>query len=185
MLTTLHKRKNVQLILGLFIGIIFGIFLQKGGVTDYDVILKQLLLTDFTVVKIMLSAVVTGMIGIYLMKALGWVQLNPKPGSVGTSVIGGLIFGAGFAILGYCPGTIAGAVGNGYLDAIVGGVTGILVGAGLFAAVYPKLNKSILNWGDFGKITLPELLRVNPWIVIIPTVVLILLVLRWIEAAGL
>lgn len=185
MLTTLHQQKKLQLLLGLVIGILFGILLQKGGVTYYDVILNQLLLTDFTVVKIMLSAVVTGMIGIYLMRQMGWVRLNPKPGSLGTSLIGGLIFGAGFATLGYCPGTIAGAIGNGFLDALVGGLVGILLGAALFAAVFPKLDQSILNWGNFGNITLPELLKVKPWLVIIPVVVLIILLLRWIEAAGL
>ncbi len=184
MLTRLHKKKNVQLILGFCIGIIFGIFLQKGGVTDFDVILNQLLLEDFTVLKIMLSAVVTGMIGIYLMKSLGWVSLKPKPGSVGTSLIGGLIFGAGFAILGYCPGIIAGAIGNGYLDALVGGMLGILVGAALFASFYPKLNRTILKWGDFGEITFPELFRVNTWAVVIPVAVLIILLLWWLESSG-
>jgi hypothetical protein len=184
MLTRLHNRKKLQLILGLFIGIIFGIFLQKGGATNYDIILAQLLLTDFTVLKIMLSAVATGMIGIYFMKGLGWVQLNPKPGSVGTSVVGGLIFGVGFATLGYCPGTIAGAIGHGFLDALVGGLLGILIGASLFAAWYPRLNRSILKWVDFGNITIPELLKVNPWLIIGPVVVFIVLLLRWIENAG-
>ena len=96
-------------------GILFGFLLQKGGATKHDVIVGQLLLTDFTVLKIMLSAVLTGMIGIYLMKTLGWVELSPKSGSMGSNIIGGLIFGVGFAVLGYCPGTIAGAIGNGYL----------------------------------------------------------------------
>ena len=185
MLTKLHQRKKLQLVVGLVVGIVFGIFLQKGGVTNYDIILSQLLLTDFTVLKIMLSAVATGMIGIYLMKGLGWVQLNPKPGSVGTSVVGGLIFGVGFATLGYCPGIIAGAIGHGFLDALVGGLIGILIGASLFAAWYPRLNRSILKWGDFGNITVPELLKVNAWLVIGPVFVLIILLLRWIESAGL
>ncbi|MBN1427037.1 MAG: YeeE/YedE family protein, partial [Anaerolineae bacterium] len=66
------------LLRGLAFGIAFGFLLQKGGATKYDVIIRQLLLTDFTVLKIMLSAVLTGMIGIYAMKSLGWVQLNPK-----------------------------------------------------------------------------------------------------------
>ena len=113
-----------QLVWGFVFGIVFGFLLQKGGVTKYDVILGQLLLEDYTVIKIMLSAVVTGMIGIHLMKSLGWVQLNPKSGSWGKNAIGGLIFGLGFALLGYCPGTIAGAIGNGYLDALVGGLAG-------------------------------------------------------------
>ncbi|MEE4311398.1 MAG: YeeE/YedE thiosulfate transporter family protein [candidate division KSB1 bacterium] len=185
MLTKLHENKRAQLLLGLITGIAFGILLQKGGATDYNVILGQLLLTDFTVLKIMLSAVVTGMFGIYIMRSLGWVQLKPKPGAAGTSLIGGLIFGAGFATLGYCPGTIAGAIGNGYLDALVGGLIGILVGAAIFANAYPRLNKSILKWGDFGEITLPQLLKVNPWVIILPLAVAIIAFLMWLESAGL
>ncbi|MGD8490891.1 MAG: YeeE/YedE thiosulfate transporter family protein, partial [Anaerolineae bacterium] len=143
-----------QLVWGFVFGIVFGFLLQKGGVTKYDVILGQLLLEDFTVIKIMLSAVVTGMIGIHLMKSLGWIELNPKSGSWGKNAIGGLIFGLGFALLGYCPGTIAGAIGNGYLDALVGGLAGILLGSGLLAAVYPRLRSGILRKGDFGNLTL-------------------------------
>ena len=174
-----------QLVWGFVFGIVLGFLLQKGGVTKYDVILGQLLLEDFTVIKIMLSAVVTGMIGIHLMKSLGWVQLNPKSGSWGKNAIGGLIFGLGFALLGYCPGTIAGAIGNGYLDALVGGLTGILLGSGLLAAAYPRLRSGILKKGDFGNLTLPRLLKVNDWIVVIPLSGLLLLLLYLIERAGL
>jgi hypothetical protein len=60
MLKTIHGKKNLQLAIGFFTGIVFGFLLQKGGVTKYDVIISQLLLNDFTVVKIMLSAVITG-----------------------------------------------------------------------------------------------------------------------------
>ena len=173
------------LLWGLVFGIVFGFLLQKGGATKYDVIIGQLLLTDFTVLKIMLSAVLTGMIGIYLMKSLGWVQLNPKSGSVGINLIGGLIFGVGFALLGYCPGTIAGAIGNGYLDAAVGGLAGIMIGSGLFAALYPRLNQGILKIGDFGDLTLPRLFKVNDWVVVVPLAGLIFLLLYWLERAGL
>ena len=179
------KKDRSPLVWGLAFGIVFGFLLQKGGATKYDVILGQLLLTDFTVLKIMLSAVLTGMIGIYAMKTLGWVELYPKSGSVGKNVIGGLIFGIGFAVLGYCPGTIAGAIGNGYLDALVGGLAGILIGAGLFAALYPQLNRGILSKGDFGDVTLPQLFKVNDWVVVIPVAVLIFLLLYWLERAGL
>jgi len=178
-------RTRSSLVWGFVFGIIFGFLLQKGGVTKYDVILGQLLLEDFTVIKIMLSAVVTGMIGIHLMKSLGWIQLKPKTGSWGKNAIGGLIFGVGFAVLGYCPGTIAGAVGNGYLDALTGGLIGIIVGSGLFASLYPRLKDSILRKGDFGNLTLPRLLKVNDWIIIIPLSGLIVLVLFLIEQAGL
>ena len=179
------KKEKSPFVWGLSFGIVFGFLLQKGGATKYDVIIGQLLLTDFTVLKIMLSAVLTGMIGIYFMKSMGWIKLYPKSGSAGKNIIGGLIFGIGFAVLGYCPGTIAGAVGNGYLDAIVGGLAGILIGAGLFAALYPQLSKGILNKGDFGDLTLPRLFKVNDWVVVIPVAVLIFLFLYWLERAGL
>lgn len=170
---------------GLIFGIVFGFLLQKGGATKYDVILGQLLLTDFTVVKIMLTAVLVGMIGIYAMKNLGWVELSVKSGSWGMNAIGGLIFGVGFALLGYCPGTIAGAIGNGYLDALVGGLAGIWIGTGLFAALYPRLRTGILAKGDFGDLTLPKLFKVNDFVVVIPVAVLILSLLIWLETAGL
>jgi len=179
------SKEKKQLLIGLGFGLIFGFLLHKGGVTKYDVIVGQLLLIDFTVVKIMLSAVVTGMIGIYFMKSMGWVKLSLKNGSFGMNVIGGLIFGAGFAVLGYCPGTIAGAIGNGYLDAIFGGLIGILIGTWIFAIMYPKLKEGILNKGYFGDITLPKLFKVNDWVVVIPVAILIILLLVWLETSGL
>jgi uncharacterized protein len=179
------KKDKSPLVWGLFFGILFGFLLQKGGATKYDIIIGQLLLSDFTVLKIMLSAVLTGMIGIYLMKTLGWVELNPKSGSMSINIIGGLIFGVGFAVLGYCPGTIAGAIGNGYLDALAGGLAGILIGSGIFAALYPRLKSGILKKGDFGNLTLPQLFKVNDWVVVVPVAVLIFLLLIGLERVGL
>jgi uncharacterized membrane protein YedE/YeeE len=178
-------KARLPLAWGFLFGIVFGFLLQKGGVTKYDVILGQLLLTDFTVVKIMLSAVATGMVGIHLMKRLGWIQLDPKSGSWGKNAIGGLIFGLGFALLGYCPGTIAGAIGNGYLDAAIGGLVGILLGSWLFAVVYPRARDGILKRGYFGDLTLPRLFKVNDWAVIVPLFVLIVLLLYLMERSGL
>lgn len=185
MLTKIHGKKGLQLFLGLAAGFCFGFLLEKGGVTRYDVIVGQLLLRDFTVVKIMLSACVTGMIGVHLLRSLGMARLHPKPGSLGSSVVGGLIFGLGFATLGYCPGTIAGAVGQGWLDALVGGLAGIIIGAGLFAGVYPRIRKNILAKGDFGDKTIPQVLKVNPWAVVVPAAVLITVFLYWMEKKGL
>jgi hypothetical protein len=185
MLNTLHGNKKLQLALGLLMGIIFGFLLQKGGVTQYDIIIGQLLLKDFTVVKIMLFAVLVGIIGIHALVSIGLAKLHPKPGSIGTSVIGGLIFGVGFGLLGYCPGTVAAAVGTGSLDALFGGVAGILLGAWLFALVYPKLRGTILSKMDFGELTLPQLFKVNQWVVVIPVTILIILLLLLIGKAGL
>ena len=185
MLKALHEKKGLQLVIGLIIGILFGFLLQKSGATKYHIILGQLLLTDFTVVKIMLSAVITGMLGVHLLRSLGLVQLHPKPGSIGVSIIGGLIFGAGFAVLGYCPGTIAGAVGQGSIDSLIGGVGGILLGSWIFAVAYPRLQKTVLSKGDFGELTLPKLFRVNPWVVVLPAAIILIALLVLIERAGL
>lgn len=183
MLNRIRSHKRLQLLIGLLLGIAFGFLLQRSGATYYEVIIGQLLLTDHTVLRLMLSAVVVGMVGVHLMRSLGWVQLHPKPGSLGTSVVGGLIFGVAFAILGYCPGTAVAAAGQGSLDALLGGTLGMVVGAGLFAASYPRL-KPILNKGDFGELTLPELFKVNAWVVVVPVAAAIVGLLWWLDGVG-
>ena len=120
MLAKLQNHRPSQLLIGFVIGIFFGFFLQKAQVTQYEAIFGQLLLIDFTVLKVMLTAIIVGMAGIYSMLAIGLVKVGIKPGSWGSSGIGGIIFGVGLAILGYCPGTSAGAAGQGSLDALVG-----------------------------------------------------------------
>jgi hypothetical protein len=137
------------------------------------------------VVKIMFTAIVVGMLLVYGSRALGWVRLHPKPGSVGSSLVGGLIFGVAFALLGLCPGTAAGAIGQGSLDALVGGVPGMLLGAWLYATWYPKLQKPVLGVIDFGTQTLWEKWGVNPWAVVIPAAVLIVGLLATLEFFGL
>ena len=182
-LKQLRSNHRIQVVLGLLTGIVFGFLLQKGGVTDYEVIVGQLLLTDFTVVKVMLSAILVGMIGVYAMKWAGLVQLHYREGSIGATVIGGLIFGAGFAILGYCPGTAAGAVGSGALDAGVG-MIGIALGAGIFARLYPCLDRSLLHRGTFPAETIPELVGVRTAIIVGMVAVLILGLLALLAVFG-
>ncbi|ADN36798.1 YeeE/YedE family protein [Methanolacinia petrolearia DSM 11571] len=184
MLTETRKNKRLQLFIGFIIGLLFGLFLYIGGVTEYNVIIGQLLLTDFTVLKVIMTAIVVGMPGIYIMKGKGLVSLHVRKGSVGSTVIGGLIFGIGFAILGYCPGTVAGAAGHGSMDALFGGIVGILIGTWIFGSLYPALNKKILNRGEFRHMTIPEKFGVNPWFVVIPAVIFIALVLASLEYTG-
>lgn len=185
MLTQLHTKKALQFRIALLAGVVFGFLLQRGGVTRYGVIIGQLLLTDFTVVKIMLTAVVVGTVGVHALKDAGLAQLHPKSGSVGTNLPGPLIFGIGFGLLGYCPGTGIGAVGQGSMDALFGGVVGMLVGCGLYAAVYPRLKRSLLGKGHIGDLTFPALLKVNHWAFIVPFVVVSALALYALERAGL
>ena len=180
----LHKNKPVQLIFGLLMGIIFGFLLQKGGVTEYDTVIGQLLLYDFTVVKVILSAVIVGMSGLFILHRYQLITFHIIRGSIGATVIGGLIFGVGFGLLGYCPGTVAGAVGQGWLDALIGGITGIIIGTGIFAALYPRL-LSILSFHEFTKPTLYEYFRIKPWILICFFVVGTIVLFYLLEQAGL
>jgi hypothetical protein len=184
LLNRLHQNGQVQLVLGLGIGILFGFLLQKGGVTSYDVIVGQLLLENFTVVKVMLFAVIVAMIGVHLLVRFGYAELHVYPGSLGSNLIGGLIFGVGFALLGLCPGTVAGAAGTGALDALIGGILGLLVGSGLFADLYPKI-KATLCRAPLPAETLPELLHLNRWVVIVIAEVIMVGILLVLASIGL
>ena len=166
-LAAIRQSSRAQVVLGLITGICFGFLLNKGGATDYNVIENQLLLTDFTVLKLMLSAVIVGMAVFAVLNHYGYANLHAAHGALGSNVIGGLIFGAGFALLGYCPGTVAGAVGTGALDALIGGMVGMLIGAGIFAEYYPALQAGILNYAPLPAVTIPELLRMNTGVAIV------------------
>lgn len=144
----------------------------------------QLLLVDFTVLKVMMSAVIVGMVGVHFMQWRGWANMHLRSGSFGSTVVGGLIFGAGFALLGYCPGTVAGAVGQGAMDALVGGVIGLLFGSWLFAIAYPRLT-SFLERGSFARLTLQEVLHLSTWQTIVVVVLLLTALLLGLEWLGL
>jgi uncharacterized membrane protein YedE/YeeE len=173
-----------ELIYGLVTGAIFGFLLQKGRVIRYDKQLAALRLKDMTIVKFMFTTVLVSMVGVYLLKDLGMVKLSVKQTVLGGNVVGGLIFGAGWALIGYCPGTSLGALGEGRWDA-VWGILGMIFGAGLFAEAYPFLKESVLKWGVYGKITIPGALGINHWVVIVFFVVMGVLMFRWFEKKGL
>jgi uncharacterized membrane protein YedE/YeeE len=174
----------MTLLYGLLTGIIFGFLLQKARVVRYDKQLGALRLMDMTIVKFMLSTILVAMVGTYLLKDLGLIKLSLKPTILGAVILGGLIFGIGWGFLGYCPGTSAGALGEGRFDAIWG-ILGMLAGAALYAEAYPAMKKTILTWGDLGKITFPQILGVNHWIIIAIIVIGGLLLFRWFEKKGL
>jgi uncharacterized protein len=148
-----------RILTGILFGLAFGFLLQKGGVGKYHILVGQLLLQDFTVVKVMLTAIVVGMVGIFTLHRFAKVNLHLKPTRVGPSIIGGLIFGAGFALIGYCPGTVAVALGQGNYDGLFA-VAGLVLGSYLYAEFSRPLKKSVEKWGDKGKLMLPEALRI-------------------------
>lgn len=154
-----------SLVLGLVTGFLFGFLLQKGRVLRFDKQVGAMRLRDMTILKFMLSAILVGMVGIWLMSDLGGLKLSHKPMNVGAVLLGGLLFGAGWAVMGFCPGTAVGALGEGRWHALFA-VLGMIAGAAIYAELFPVLNTTVLAWRDFGKIGLPELLGVSHWIII-------------------
>jgi uncharacterized membrane protein YedE/YeeE len=172
-----------ELWLGLVTGVLFGALLQQGRVLRYEKQVGAMLLQDMTILKFMLSAIVVGMIGINLLVSLGAVDLSVKATSLGANIVGGLLFGIGWAVMGYCPGTSVGAVAEGRWHAIFA-IAGMLVGAAIYAEAYPALQGNVLAWGSLGKLTLPGVLGVSPWVVIPVLVVGYLALFRFFEKKG-
>jgi uncharacterized membrane protein YedE/YeeE len=169
-----------ELLLGLVTGIAFGALLQQGRVLRFEKQVGAMLFKDMTILKFMLSAIIVGMIGINLLVSIGVVELKIKVTNMGANLIGGLLFGTGWAVMGFCPGTALGALGEGRWHAIWA-IVGMLVGAAIYAEAYPVMKETVLTWGSFGKITLPGVLGVSPWFVIPILVMFFLLLFIWFE----
>ncbi|MDO9565147.1 MAG: YeeE/YedE thiosulfate transporter family protein [Candidatus Desulfaltia sp.] len=168
------------LLLGIITGILFGFFLQKAQAIRFERQVGFLLLKDMTIIKFMLSAIMVGAVGIYLCKDLGIISFSIKATDVAAQIIGGLLFGIGWAIAGYCPGTSLGALGEGRIHALWA-ILGMLVGAGLYAEVYPALKSNVLAWGNLGKITVPDILKINHWVIIFIFIVAILMLFKFFQ----
>lgn len=159
------ESRTVQLGLGLCFGVIFGFLLQKGGVAKYEVLIGMLLLEDFTVLKVIGSAVVVGMIGIYALHTAGLVKLHIKPTRYGANALGGIVFGIGFGLAAYCPGTGAAAFGQGNFDAIAV-FLGLMAGSYVFAEASGWLARTVNHWGDRGVLTLEHVLHLKPRVLV-------------------
>jgi uncharacterized membrane protein YedE/YeeE len=124
-----------------------------------------MLLKDMTIIKFMLSAVIVGMIGILLLSHTGVITLSHKAMNLGGVLLGGSLFGAGWAVMGFCPGTSVGALGEGRWHAVFA-VLGMVTGAAIYAEMYPFFKSTILAWKDFGKIGLPEVIGISPLVIV-------------------
>ena len=165
----------VTLAVALAIGIVFGWTLERSGLGSARKLVGQFHLTDLTVFKVMFSAVVTAMLGAFWLTRLGLLDLSrvyvPETWLV-PQLVGGLVFGAGFALAGLCPGTSCVSAATGRLDglaAVAGMFVGVLATGALFgrlAAFYASTPRG--TW------TLPDALHL-PYGVTVLVVVLIAL----------
>jgi len=151
-----------RILLGMGTGAVFGFLLHKGRATEHEAISGQLLAKDASVVKIMTTASAVGALGVRVLEEFGLAEAKIKPLNVGGVLLGGTLFGAGMAVLGYCPGTNMAALGSGHRDAAVG-AAGMFAGALAFVKAFPYI-KPWIEKGNLGKRTMPELTKTSPWL---------------------
>lgn len=148
------------------IGAGFGFALERAGLGSPRKLAGQFYGYDFVVIQVMLTAIVTAMIGLQLLSAVGALDLGrvylPPTFLIGQGV-GGLLFGVGFVVGGYCPGTCFVGAAGGRLDALMalgGMLAGMLVYSALLARMQPLANANAL-----GPVTLPQLVHLPPgWV---------------------
>jgi hypothetical protein len=134
----------LHVILAAIFGLLFGFILQKSGAANPQRIIKMLKLEDFHLVKIILFAIGFSSLLLFALSSLGIMEahFSVKTAYVGV-IVGGLIFGIGWAVSGFCPGTSVAAIGTGRKDALVF-VLGGLIGAFVFMLVYGTLKDTAL-----------------------------------------
>ena len=160
---TLPITGTASLVLAVVFGFIFGLLLQRGRVANYNVIVNQFRLKDFTVLKVMFTAIVVGGIGVLALHHMGYAAYHIKPANMLGVILGAGIFGVGMVTYGYCPGTGVAAVATGSVHALVG-FAGMLVGGILYALSFSWVNEHILNVAALGKVRLPDVTGVADWI---------------------
>jgi uncharacterized membrane protein YedE/YeeE len=141
-------------ILILIFGFLFGGILQYANLNKYNTISGLALLEDFAVIKTIAFAIGLGAILLSIEIGLGMASFHIKPFALVGILLGGIIFGAGMTILGYCPGTLAISVGQGSVDAFIG-VIGGLFGGYIFSLFLPNFQN--LLGPNLGEISLNTL----------------------------
>lgn len=162
-------------VIGVSMGFVFGFALEKSRVFEPGMIVGQMQLRNFIMLKVFLTAVITGLIVIGIMHGFFAVKLVPKPLLYGANVLGGLILGAGITLAGACPGTVAAQIGAGYKDAwviLVGGLLGALT----FSSLEPTLKPVLLSGGP-GKLTLDKVVDMPFWLLALGFALLLIIVL--------
>ena len=151
----------VLVILGLVMGLVFGLALEKSRVFEPAALVGQFQFRRFVMLKVFLSAVATGLVVVSVMQLAGVAELHPKATYLGANLLGGALLGVGIAVAGACPGTVLAQIGAGYRDAWA-----VLAGAlaGTLAYGYAQPALAPVFFGDgLGKVVLSEALGVPFW----------------------
>ena len=149
--------EEASLLFALVIGLAFGFFLERAGLGSATKLSAQFYLRDLTVFKMMFTAIITAMLGVYWLNWAGFLHVEMiylTPTYVWPQVIGGLVFGVGFIVGGYCPGTSCVASSTGSLDGLVN-VAGLFIGILLFGELYPHLEE-FYHAAPLGHVTMVE-----------------------------
>lgn len=149
------------IIVGVLMGLVFGFALEKARVFEPGMIVGQMQLRNFIMLKVFLTAVATGAVALAFLHGFGWIKLQPKAAVYAADAIGGLTLGAGIALAGACPGTVLAQVGVGYRDALFT-LAGGLFGAIAYSYLEPTLSASFLGTSG-GKILLTDLAGARYW----------------------
>jgi uncharacterized protein len=150
----------------LLVGVGMGFFIQRVRASSPAMIASNLRLENLSVIKFMALTMAVGMIVVYGLSMVipDAMHFDIKPTYVVGVLLGGLVFGVGFGLGGYCPGTCVVGIGEGRKDAIVA-ILGGVVGALVFTLVYTAVIAPIVKMMDLGKITLPGVLNLPPFLV--------------------
>lgn len=168
------------ILIGLAMGAIFGMALEKGRVCEGGVIVCQMQMSRHAMLKMFLSAVATGLIVLAILVGFGFAKLSPKATLFAADIVGGAILGVGIVIAGACPGTVLAQIGTGYKDAIFTFIGG-LFGALAFTYMEPTILKPILTTGSYGRLTLDQLIGVPFPAVALTFAAVIIGFLIWLE----
>ncbi len=166
-------------IVGLLMGIVFGFVLEKSRVFEPGLIVGQMQLRNFTMLKVFLTAVITGLVLIGIMHGFFGGKLHPKALMYGANILGGLMLGEGITLAGGCPGTVLAQIGAGYKDSwlvLLGGIAGALT----FGYLEPTLKPVLLSGGP-GKHTLDAVTGVPFWMLAFGFALLLVIVLVALE----
>jgi uncharacterized membrane protein YedE/YeeE len=155
-------------VIALILGVGFGFALNKAGLTKYNKIVNVFRFTDMAVLKFMMTALVVSMTGLYILRGLGLVTFPSVPATyIVGNIVGGLIFGVGMALSGYCPGTCVAGSGEGKLDYLIPGLLGFLVGAGIYGLTYQQVYPAISAIANVGNVVIPDLWNLSPYLTVV------------------